>query len=211
MFTGLIESVGTIKQVQRRGDYRILSVASYLADDNLAIGESIACDGACLTVVSASKSLFIIEASQETARHTILDKYAVGSRVNLERALKASSRMGGHFVSGHVDDAGVVDYVRPVGQSLELAVRYDPRYDELVIDKGSIAVNGVSLTINASRPTWFSVNLIPFTVRETTLGQVKAGDSVNLEFDIIGKYVLKMKKSTEHTTLTKDKLIESGW
>ncbi len=211
MFTGLIESVGTIKQVQRRGDYRILSVASLLADDNFAIGESIACDGACLTVVSASKSLFIIEASQETARHTILDKYAVGSRVNLERALKAGSRMGGHFVSGHVDDAGVVDYVRPVGQSLELAVRYDPRYDELVIDKGSIAVNGVSLTINASRPTWFSVNLIPFTVRETTLGQVKAGDSVNLEFDIIGKYVLKMKKSTEHTTLTKDKLIESGW
>jgi len=211
MFTGLVESVGTIKQVQRHGEYRILFVASSLADDNLALGESIACDGACLTVVSASKSLFVVEASQETARYTILDKYAVGSRVNLERALKAGSRMGGHFVSGHVDDTGVVDYVRPVGQSLELAVRYDPRYDELVIDKGSIAVNGVSLTINASRPTWFSVNLIPFTVRETTLGQVKAGDSVNLEFDMIGKYVLKMKKSTEHTTLTKDKLIESGW
>lgn len=211
MFTGLIEAIGTVKEVRTRGNYRILSIGSSLADDNLGIGESVACDGACLTVVSVDKGLFVVEASQETARTTILNRYAVGSRVNLERALKVDSRLGGHFVSGHVDDTGVIDSVRPLGQSVELAVRCDPKYDNLMIEKGSIAVNGVSLTINNARSGWFNVNLIPFTLKETTLGQLKVGDSVNLEFDMIGKYVLKIQGQNADNTLTKEKLIESGW
>ena len=211
MFTGLIETVGTIKELRTRGDYRILSVAGAFANDNPAPGESIACDGACLTVVSIDKELFEVEASQETARHTILNSYTVGSRINLERALKAGGRLGGHFVSGHVDDAGVVDYVRPVGQSLELAVRFDPHFDNLVIDKGSIAINGVSLTVNACRLGWFNVNLIPYTVKETTLGLLQSGHRVNLEFDMIGKYVLKIQEHNANNTLTREKLIESGW
>ncbi len=211
MFTGLTETIGTVKDVRRRGNYRILSIASTLADDNLIEGESIACDGACLTVVSVDKSSFVVEASQETARKTILNSYTIGFKINLERALKVGDRLGGHFVSGHVDDTGVVEYIQPVEESLELAIRYDSNYDNLVIEKGSIAVNGVSLTINNSRSGWFNVNLIPFTVKETTLGLLKAGDSVNLEFDMIGKYVLRMKENSSRNILTKEKLLESGW
>ena len=211
MFTGLIETVGTIKELRARGDHRILSVACKFANDNSAPGESIACDGACLTVVSIDKGLFEVEASQETAKRTILSSYTVGSRINLEQALKVGGRLGGHFVSGHVDDTGVVDYVRPIGQSLELAVRFDPHFDKLVIDKGSIAINGVSLTVNACRPGWFNVNLIPFTVKETTLGLLQSGHRVNLEFDMIGKYVLKIQGNRTNNTLTREKLIESGW
>ena len=211
MFTGLIETVGTIKELRTRGDYRILSVAGTFANNDPVSGESIACDGACLTVVSINKGVFEVEASQETAKRTILSSYTAGSRINLERALKVGGRLGGHFVSGHVDDAGVVDYVRPVGQSLDLAVRFDPHFDKLVIDKGSIAINGVSLTVNACRPGWCSVNLIPFTVKETTLGLLRSGHRVNLEFDMIGKYVLKIQGNRTNNALTRDKLIESGW
>jgi len=211
MFTGLIETVGTIKELRARGDYRILSVACKFANDNPTPGESIACDGACLTVVSIDKELFEVEVSQETARRTILSSYTVGSRINLERALKVGGRLGGHFVSGHVDDTGVVDYVRPVGQSLELAVRFDPHFDKLVIDKGSIAINGVSLTVNACRSGWCGVNLIPFTIKETTLGLLQSGHRVNLEFDMIGKYVLKIQGNRTNNALTREKLIESGW
>ena len=211
MFTGLIETIGTIKELRTRGNYRILSVACTFADDGPAPGESVACDGACLTVVSTGRGLFAVEASQETAKRTILSGYAVASKLNLERALKVGGRLGGHFVSGHVDDTGVVDYARPVGQSLELAVSFDPRFDKLVIDKGSIAINGVSLTINACRSGWCSVTLIPFTVRETTLGFLKSRDRVNLEFDMIGKYVLNTQRHNASNALTRDKLIESGW
>jgi riboflavin synthase len=211
MFTGLIETVGTIKELRTRGDYRILSVAGTFANDNPAPGESIACDGACLTVVSTDKGVFEVEASQETAKRTILSSYTAGSRINLERALKVGGRLGGHFVSGHVDDTDVVDYVRPIGQSLELAVRFDPHFDKLVIDKGSIAINGVSLTVNACRPGWFNVNLIPFTVKETTLGLLQGSHRVNLEFDMIGKYVLKIQENRTNNALTREKLIESGW
>ncbi len=212
MFTGLIETVGTIRDLRTRGDYRVLSVAGTFADDSPVVpGESIACDGACLTVASIDKGAFQVEASPETARRTILDSYTVGSRINLERALKAGGRLGGHFVSGHVDDTGVVAYVRPSGQSLELAVSFDRRFDKLVIDKGSIAINGVSLTVNAWRPGWFSVNLIPFTVKGTTLGFLQSGHRVNLEFDMIGKYLLKIQGDGGNNALTREKLIESGW
>jgi riboflavin synthase len=211
MFTGLIETVGTIKELKWRGNYRILSITGSFANDKPAPGESISCDGACLTVVSIDKGTFDVEASQETTGRTILNSYTVGSRINLERALKAGSRLGGHFVSGHVDDTGVVDYIRPVGRSLELAVRFDPHFDKLVIDKGSIAINGVSLTVNACRPGWFNVNLIPFTVKETTLGLLQSGHRVNLEFDMIGKYVLKIQENRTRNALTREKLIESGW
>jgi riboflavin synthase len=211
MFTGLVETVGTIKRIRKRGNYQILTIASTFADDPITPGESIACDGACLTVVSIEQDSFVVEASQETAQRTILNTYAVGSRVNLERALKAGSRLGGHFVTGHIDDTGIVDNVRPVGESFELAITFDRKYDNLIVEKGSIAVNGVSLTVNDTRTGRFSVNLIPFTVKKTTLGRLKIGDTVNLEFDMIGKYVLKMNTINAHNTLTKEKLIESGW
>jgi riboflavin synthase len=211
MFTGLIEATGVISRLRTRSNYRILTIASELTGKGLAPGESISCDGACLTVVSAGKDSFEVEASQETLRRTIAGAYTAGTRINLERALQVGSRLGGHFVSGHIDDTGTVDYVRSVGESRELAVRYDGRFDRLVVDKGSIAINGVSLTVNATRPGRFTVNLVPYTVNRTTLGSLKAGDGVNLEFDLIGKYILKLHGAGAASKLTREKLIESGW
>lgn len=211
MFTGLIEAVGTIRRIGRRGNYRVLTIECPLPDASLQRGDSIACDGACLTVVSFDEGGFAVEASQETAAKTTLGSYRVGSKVNLERAMKLGDRVGGHLVSGHVDDTGTVDYARPVGESLELAFRYDKSHDSLVIEKGSVAVNGVSLTVNKADQGRFSVNLIPHTIEATTLRWLKSGDRVNLEFDMIGKYIMKMIDSIKSVSLTKEKLAESGW
>jgi riboflavin synthase len=215
MFTGLIEQVGTLSQRTTRGNYTILTIQSGLPSSELSIGESIACDGACLTVVEFSGDTFTVEASQETAERTLLNTYEVGSRINLERALKVGDRMGGHYVLGHVDCTGAADYLKPVGESLELAVTFEDRFDPWVIDKGSIAINGVSLTVNNCRQGWLVVNLVPLTARETTLYALAKGAPVNLEFDLIGKYVVKMfgksQQNAPASGLSIDTLFKSGW
>lgn len=211
MFTGLIETIGTIGSVKDSDNYRVLAIESGLPARELSLGESVACDGACLTIVSLDEIRFSVEASQETLERTIAGSYRSGSRLHLERALQVGSRLGGHFVAGHVDDRGMIDYARRVGQSLELAIRFDQKFDSLVIDKGSIAVNGVSLTINRTRSGWLTVNLIPHTVGQTLLDSLRPGNAVNLEFDMIGKYILKSRVSHTNSTLTVDKLLESGW
>jgi len=211
MFTGIIQTIGTIRKLSRRGDYRVLTVASVLSHESLELGESIACDGVCLTVVSSTNTTFTIEASSETARRSILGAYREGSQINLERALQVGGRLGGHFVTGHIDDVGQIDYIKSVGESLELAVRFDTRFDPLVIEKGSIAINGLSLTVNEVASSRLSVNLIPHTVRETTIAKLKAADKVNLEFDMIGKYIARMKEGDSKGKLTTKKLIDSGW
>ncbi len=211
MFTGLIEDIGKIVTVHSRRNYKILQVESKLADDNLQIGDSVACDGACLTVVSVQKGLFTVEASQETVSKTILASYHSGTRINLERALQAGKRLGGHFVMGHVDDTGKIDFIKQTGDSVEIGITFDAVYDNLVISKGSVAINGVSLTINNQRSGWLTVNVIPHTQTATTISHWKSGDRVNLEFDMIGKYILNIHASPEKNGLTKRKLIESGW
>ncbi|MDD3731477.1 MAG: riboflavin synthase [candidate division Zixibacteria bacterium] len=211
MFTGLIETTGIIREIKYRGNYSILRVASTLPAGELKLGESIACDGACLTVVDINKDCFTVEASQETVSRTILDRYKVGTRINIERALKAGDRMGGHFVSGHIDDTGVVDYLKPLGESWELAVNFSPEYDIYVVEKGSIALNGLSLTVNRCRPGWLTVNLIPHTVNVTTVGGLRTGDRINMEFDLIGKYIARFISRGKKNGVTKDLLKESGW
>jgi len=211
MFTGLIETVGEVTALKQRGNYRVLSIRSALPEDELRIGESIACSGPCLTVVAFEKDIFVVEASQETVARTTLADSSVGTRLNLERALEVGSRLGGHFVSGHIDDTGSLEYGRRVGESWEFAVTYDRRFDPLVIEKGSIAIDGVSLTVNTCRSGWLSVNVIPHTMQATTLGDLKPGGKLNLEFDLIGKYILRMSRSGHPDGLTKDKLLESGW
>ncbi len=211
MFTGIIETTGTVAAVESRGNYRVLSITAPTVTDGLHVGDSIACDGACLTVVSFNSKTFVVEASQETVGTTVLAGYRVGSKVNLERALKVGDRLGGHFVSGHVDGTGRVDRIRNIGESVELALTFDTGFDELVVDKGSVAINGISLTVNTVRSGWLSVNLIPHTVKVTSLGTLSPGDVVNLEFDIIGKYVIKVTGKTPRERLTKEKLRESGW
>ncbi len=211
MFTGLIQTVGTLKQITKRGNYRVLNIQSSLASENLEIGESISCDGACLTVTAFDNSSFDVEASHESVAKTVISGYRGGSLINLERALQVGQRMGGHMVSGHIDDTGRVDYLKRIGQSWELAVSFDAEFDNFVINKGSVAINGVSLTINEIKSGWLTVNIIPHTISETTLGRVKKKDSVNLEFDLIGKYISKMIHSENKNSLTIEKLRESGW
>jgi riboflavin synthase len=211
LFTGLIETVGKIERVTPRGNYRVLTISSSLPTNEIAIGDSIACGGPCLTVVEKDAGTFTVELSQETAERVKLGRYAVGDRINLERALRVGSRLGGHFVSGHIDTTGEVKRIKPVGQSLDLKVGYEPRFDQLVIEKGSIAIDGVSLTVNECGPGWLTVNLIPHTGAETTLSELKAGEIVNLEFDLIGKYVIKMQQSRGQSGLTAEILRESGW
>jgi len=211
VFTGLIETVGLVKKLKSRGIYVVMTVASAIPTGEFQIGESVACNGACLTVVEKTRNDFLVELSQETAAHVTMDRYQVGRRINLERALQVGSRLGGHFVSGHVDTAGTIDYLKPVGESLELAVKFDSQFDALVIEKGSIAIDGVSLTVNRAETGRLSVNLIPHTVRETNLGELKNGLSVNLEFDLIGKYIMRHRQLDATGRLTARTLLESGW
>ncbi len=210
MFTGLVETVGTVKGLARRGNYSVMTVESALPGDELRKGDSIACSGACLTVIDIEKSHFSVEISQETAVRVDLGKFKVGCRINLERAMRVGDRLGGHLVSGHVDAIGKVDYLKRIGQSLELAILFDSRFDALVIDKGSIAIDGVSLTVNQCRSGWLTVNLIPHTSGVTTLADLKAGDPANLEFDLVGKYIIKSQQGGSRG-VTKETLLESGW
>jgi riboflavin synthase len=211
MFTGLIETVGRVEALKNRGNYTVLTVSSSIPTEQIVIGESIACNGPCLTVIEKSAQGFVVEASQETIEKTTLKSTKIGASLNLERALQVGSRLGGHFVSGHIDCAGTVDYLKQVGESLELAVKFDTAFDPFVIDKGSIAIDGVSLTVNQTRSGWFSVNLIPHTAKETTLHALKGGAAVNLEFDLIGKYIVKMNKAASKGGLTVDTILKSGW
>jgi riboflavin synthase len=211
MFTGLIESVGLVKALAPRGNYQILTVSSSLPSKEISIGESIACNGACLTVVEKQEGSFTVELSQETAEKTAMSRFQNGAKLNLERALRVGDRLGGHFVSGHVDCTGTVDQVRKIGESWEIAVAFDEAFDAFVIDKGSIAIDGVSLTVNETRDGWLSVNVIPHTIGETNLGDLKSGDPVNIEFDLIGKYIMKIKNVGQPAGLTIDTLLESGW
>lgn len=177
----------------------------------LQIGESISCDGVCLTVVGVGKNSFSVDVSPESVSCSIAGGYKIGSLINLERALKLGDRLGGHQVSGHVDDVGSVTEIKPVGKSIELAVSFDKKYDALVIEKGSIAINGVSLTVNKTQPGTLAINLIPHSAAMTTLASLKRGARVNLEFDLVGKYIVKFNRLKESPGLTRQKLIESGW
>jgi riboflavin synthase len=210
MFTGLVETVGMVRSLTQRGNYFVMTVESALPGDELRDGESIACSGACLTVIDIEKSRFAVEISQETAARVDLEKFKAGCRINLERAMRLGDRLGGHLVAGHIDTIGKVDYLKKIGQSLELAVLFDSSFDILVITKGSIAIDGVSLTINQCRTGWLTVNLIPHTSSVTTLTDLKAGDPVNLEFDLVGKYIVKSQQGGLRG-VTKETLLESGW
>ncbi len=211
MFTGIIETIGTVKKIKSRGNYKILAVTPDKSSEDMVLGESIAVDGCCLTLIEFGRDSFTVEASQETVRLTILKKYKTGDRVNLERALQLSDRLGGHFVNGHVDCTGNISGLENIGGSIEMTVQFPQSYSDFVIEKGSIAVNGISLTINRVEKDTFTVNLIPFTQGATTISRLKKHDDVNLEFDILGKYAAKFIKKDGKGNIIMSKLIESGW
>lgn len=192
MFTGLVEKLGLVKALKRSGPHELHLEIEAPAPwrPALALGESVAVNGACLTVAGLiGPRRFAAYASEETARQTTLGGLAPGDRLNLERALPLGGRLGGHLVSGHVDGLGLVRARSAAGASLKFTVGYPPGLAPGLIPKGSVAVDGVSLTVNEVGPDYFTFNLIPHSAAQTTLGFKKAGDYVNLETDLIGKYI----------------------
>ncbi len=212
MFTGLIESIGSIKSITPRSNYLVIKVVPDHSFENLILGESIAVSGPCLTVVSFDGKSFTVEASQETISLTTLGDMRAGQRVNLERALKADSRLGGHFVSGHIDGMMKIKRVDKVGKSLQVAVALPEQYAAYVVDKGSVAVDGISLTVTKVDKDSFTVNLIPETQARTTWGDLRVGDEINVEFDLIGKYIIRfLEQHKEAPRLTIDSIRKKGF
>jgi riboflavin synthase len=192
MFTGLVQSLATVREVADARAGRRLRVAEPALAPKLEIGESVAVDGACLTVVAVAGDAFDFEAGPETLAKTTLGRLAAGDRVNLERALRAGDALGGHFVTGHVDCVGAILEAAVTGDWLTLWFGFPPEWEELLVAKGSVAVDGVSLTVVDVRRDRFSVMLIPHTRAHTTLGLKRPGDPVNLEFDLLAKHVQKL-------------------
>lgn len=211
MFTGIIETIGTITKLGGKGNYDLLTIDPDKAFDAIQLGESIAVDGCCLTVTTFDRKSFTVEASQETLATTIVGDYKTGIRVNLERALPASGRLGGHIVSGHIDCIANILNINAIGESLEVIVDYPDEFAGYLVPKGSVAINGVSLTVNRINKKGFSVNLIPYTQRMTSPETWKKKNNVNLEFDILGKYVYRLQNIKPKAGLTLDKLTKSGW
>jgi riboflavin synthase len=194
MFTGLVQALGRIERAEREEAGMRLAIAwdGLPADDALEIGESIAVNGCCLTVVATGGGRFEVQAGPETLARTNLGIRGAGDRVNLERALRVGDRLGGHFVQGHVDTTAVLRERRPEGEWEFLAFAIDPSWTPLLVSKGSIAVDGVSLTLVEVSSDRFSVMLIPHTLAVTTLGLIRPGDAVNIEADILAKHVQKL-------------------
>lgn len=196
MFTGLVEGLGTVTQLEQVGpgiDLTIQPAADLLTDGTFAdIGASVAINGCCLTVIRAEDNGFVFQAGTETLSRTNLGELKVGSQVNLERSLRPTDRMGGHFVQGHVDGLGSVDQIDQDGEWTTMWFRVPKQLTGQMVSKGSITVDGVSLTLVDVDAERFSIALIPHTLAVTTLGQRNVGDPVNIETDIIGKYLEKM-------------------
>lgn len=192
MFSGIVADVGLIKSVQDRdGGLRLTVATELLGMDDVRLGDSIAVNGVCLTVVHLEGNDFVVEVSRETLDCTVgLDKQ--GGHVNLEKALRLSDRLGGHLVSGHVDGVGEVIAFNDIGESWRLVLRAPQKLTKYIAPKGSVTVNGVSLTVNHVAGCEFEINLIPHTLEMTMLNEVKVGDGVNLEIDLIARYVERM-------------------
>jgi riboflavin synthase len=189
MFTGIIEGLGTLSGIQSSGQGRRLTLTADFDLSQTRIGDSIAVNGACLTAVELGKRRFAADVSPETLSRTTLGKAVVGERVNLERALRLSDRLDGHLVSGHIDGTGIIHRREPAGNAVIVTVQVPESLSRYMIQKGSVAVDGISLTINQCSAGYFEVSIIPHTAGLTTIGFKPVGASVNIETDMIGKYV----------------------
>ena len=191
MFTGLIEDVGRVESLERDNEGARLRIASHLADE-LTLGDSIAVNGCCLTATAVDGDSFETEAMNQTLEVTALDAIEQGSRVNLELAMKVGDRLGGHIVQGHVDGIGTVASIEDDGFARRARVALPTQLLQFVVDKGSITLNGVSLTVADLGDSWAEVSLIPETLERTNLGEVQAGSRLNVECDVVAKYVERL-------------------
>lgn len=211
MFTGLVQRVGALRRLARAAGGWALDVAHDPWPDPLALGESVAVQGACLTVTAARDGFFSADVLDETLAHTALRALAAGARVNLERALALGDRLGGHIVSGHVDEVGRLTRAEARGRDVAWRVACSPGFARQTVLKGSVAVDGVSLTVSALEDDGFEVNLIPTTLRETSLCERRAGDALNLESDLLGKYVARLLGREVRGGVTERLLAENGF
>jgi len=193
MFTGIIESVGVIRRVEARsGDLRLTVAVGKLDMADVKLGDSIATNGVCLTVVEQGADWYVADVSRETVQRSTLAAFTAGRRVNLEKALTPTTRLGGHLVSGHVDGIGEVVSVQPDARSIRYRVKAPDALARYIAEKGSITVDGVSLTVNAVDGAVFDLNIVPHTVQETSIGEWAAGVRVNLEVDILARYLERL-------------------
>lgn len=215
IFTGLIIEVGRVRQIRRRSDGALLVIEGKKVLDGTRIGDSISINGVDLTVIEMSSDSFSSDASLETLKRSTLGELQIGGRVNLERALAVGERLGGHMVQGHVDGTGELVSVTPEGNAYRMRFRFARGLGRYIAMKGSITVDGISLTVAGLGDDWFEVAIIPHTWRETTLSDLSNGDRVNLEVDVLAKYVerlmMKEQAPASQSELTVEYLIEQGY
>jgi riboflavin synthase len=213
MFTGIIEEIGTITQIAKGEKAYRLTIAGKLIFDDLKLGDSVAVNGVCLTVSDFTTNSFTADVMAETMRRSALGGLNYGSLVNLERAMPAQGRFGGHLVSGHIDATGTIHSLVTEGNAVWVTIMADSKTLRYVVEKGSIAIDGISLTVAQVTDQYFKVSVIPHTGAQTTLLAKKAGDSVNLECDIIGKYIEKfMTQNVEaKSKITMEFLAKHGY
>ncbi len=215
MFTGIVEEMGTVRSVRRGALSAVLSISARVVLNGLKIGDSIAVNGICLTATSFDEHSFTADVMPETLNRSSLGSLGAGSPVNLERAMAANGRFGGHIVSGHIDGTGTITETRRDDNAVWYTIQAAPMLLRYVVEKGSVTIDGISLTVASVAADRFSVSLIPHTANVTVLGQKHAGDIVNLETDIIGKYVEKLlqpaPQQAERSPLTREFLAKYGF
>ena len=212
MFTGLIETIGRVTACERRGAAAVLTVASTLPVSEIAIGDSVSVNGVCLTVTTKRDAALTFDVSPESLTSTTIGSLRSGHSVNLERALRLGDRLGGHIVSGHIDCIGKLARTSEIDRNRVLEFSLPPEQARYLITKGSVAINGISLTVNTVSAGGFSVNIIPLTQSATTLSTLKIGDVVNIETDIIGKYVERLTQPWQSgNNLSMKTLAENGF
>ena len=213
MFTGIVEELGTVQHIARGQHSAVLTIQAKTVLEHTKLGDSIAVNGICLTVTKLAPDRFSADVMHETLNRSALAQLSVGSPVNLERAMAADGRFGGHIVAGHVDGVGRITNIRRDDNAIWYTIQTQPALLRYVVEKGSITIDGISLTVAAVDNTSFSVSTIHHTVSQTNLHQRRRGDPVNLETDIIGKYVEKLLRPEEpkQNTLTKETLLRCGF
>ena len=211
MFTGIIEEIGTVKSISKGAKESTLCISCKKVLEDVKIGDSIAVNGICLTVVTFSDRSFTCDVMNETFSRSSLMNLGNKSPVNLERAMSAQGRFGGHMVSGHIDGTGKIASIKNDGNAVWFEIKASAGIIDGIVEKGSIAIDGISLTVAKLSTSSFSVSIIPHTLKETVLGVRKVGDEVNLETDIIGKYVKKYCEKNDCESITKDFLMQKGF
>ena len=215
MFTGLIEELGTMKKIIHKGNTLVLVIAAEKIMTDLHVGDSIAVNGVCLTVTKFTRDYFEADVMPETFKHTSLASLKEGSKVNLERAMAANGRFGGHFVTGHIDGIGTIQKRSHVENAILIEIEIPEEFSQFVLERGSIAIDGTSLTIFKTTPNTVTVSLIPHTAKEAVLGLKREGEIVNLEFDVMAKYFYSFMQKREATPkssgLTTQFLKENGF